>query len=1641
MVKPRILRTTTMKKTVLSRRKSLKALQKVRPHLKEKNSQSENIRAAKEAETSSETKSETTKAPTNIKKDEKVTEKKFSNKSETKKSGNKTTEFKRDFRKITDLKKESTSVYEKDKEKKQINKTFDIRKEISKSTNVKKNISKTIQIKRSTRISNVVEKINVKKKKNKTVLKRQTRQENTQNSYRGHSTVGDVPKEKRSTTRNEKPSTRCQEIKKSTNKGTDICPKIESHISMDNLNVFKNKKKTKWEKKVDPSGTPEKPPEKMRRETFMEKEEKNIEKKDSGKEISTKKSDPLKAEDVSKPDSTIPIKKRSLGIAKIRKDLEKNEETTKKEVLSKTKNVKLEKDFSPKTIQRPTRKTKEAAAIYMEILSHKLVNDGRTDDDNISIDSFPELPNVKKTEQRENELKAQAKTKEDIKEKGKSMEEILNEYEEIVPGKIVKKVKTKENFENTGKPIKSPKNSPKLVPNIMHEKSFLPKIEEGACVSNIDIEKNMENLNDVKDSKMVSSFINQMSEVTDGIGNSCDENVNIEHISNDIKPAKTVLKESISKKETHARSITENFTELEETKKLKRLNTDNSEKDLKEFNQEQKSSKINSEKDIEITGFLEIKPQTIKIDSPVKSEEPQKVILSAIPALEKDIIHVTNDEQKMSKKSSGIEETGFHIIEVISKEKSQLTNTTDNSIKFEENEKTMQSEIDLREENFKETLNEDKHIIENKSVTKGIGVKAKDFLKKNYQITSKTQSEKVIQSEKDELEQCSKFFSCEEQKRFKNNLQSSETGSRIKEALLKKSQITSTINNPLKFEDTETIKLKEEPKELLNEPQKLIENHFEIQGTGVKIKNVSKKKSQTTNKLEDSIKLEETGSLCLDTEVLDSDPKLISNEEQELTRSNSETIETEAKVKSVLRKKFQAPAKIVCTAKLEETKKISSETVISGGDSKQVSDEEQRRIKNNSEVEESFSKEFQTADKIVNTRELEEIDRTETEVSGKYLTEEQKLSKSNVGTKQTGVNIKEAFTKKRSQTTNKIISPRRIKETEKLRLETVVSEKGPKTASNEEQQSISQLDTKETVGQIKEGFSKNQSVNLRKSGEAEKVRISEMEELEKKTKKVSNENQKLTKNISVVKEIGLRTKEGFSKMNIPDTTKVVNPKESEETEKLRILETHVCKKELKQVLNEDQNVKFSGAKECIVKNKESCLNKFSTSNKIANPRKLKETAKRKASETEIYGKDLKQLSNEEKKLTKNISETKETGIKRNTRSIGSIITKTESSDDSDQSFYLDVKVPRKKKLTRSKTVPKTIKTEEKCEESLKKDISAESDESTSDINLQTLANRQKNKKFTKKRPVKKIENTFCDSDEEPLSKLTSRKSDHSVSESSKEKSKSMDNKIETKPDTKVNIPVEISGLKKSDLESEQKEITKPKRECAKRPQNYLPMLSSSDDEDIFHGFDEKAANKNIKSIANPSCSHAPPLLDFLTKDIGRRWGKEKVNMSNEQIEKWLKDSALAGSSIKKENDEMLKFGERIPTETDELLDADKKLPLFQIDPETVAKAKESKLLETLEKKDNKNFLKQQNDSVKPIDRKLIFRKNKSDSTPKVNAFSPENESSVYAFGEETEELISTPFRRPSRRPSSTATSRSEDESFKHDDSLKSGKNI
>ncbi|XP_035913865.1 mucin-19 [Anopheles stephensi] len=56
---------------------------------------------------------------------------------------------------------------------------------------------------------------------------------------------------------------------------------------------------------------------------------------------------------------------------------------------------------------RPSRKTKEAATLYMELIGRKLNHDDKSDDDASSLDSL-ELPNVRKLERMENELKANA---------------------------------------------------------------------------------------------------------------------------------------------------------------------------------------------------------------------------------------------------------------------------------------------------------------------------------------------------------------------------------------------------------------------------------------------------------------------------------------------------------------------------------------------------------------------------------------------------------------------------------------------------------------------------------------------------------------------------------------------------------------------------------------------------------------------------------------------------------------------------------------------------------------------------------------------------------------------------------------------------------------------------------------------------------------------------------------------------------------------------------------------------------------------------------------------------------------------------------------------------------------------------------
>lgn len=492
-------------------------------------------------------------------------------------------------------------------------------------------------------------------------------------------------------------------------------------------------------------------------------------------------------------------------------------------------------------------------------------------------------------------------------------------------------------------------------------------------------------------------------------------------------------------------------------------------------------------------------------------------------------------------------------------------------------------------------------------------------------------------------------------------------------------------------------------------------------------------------------------------------------------------------------------------------------------------------------------------------------------------------------------------------------------------------------------------------------------------------------------------------------------------------------------------EDHVKNDMILKIVEDEMNAVMGDAKKCVKAN-----NKIVKDKPISSKQQTKKSSfgKRKSDvlDTELTSenessKNKIRKTDESSLLEEIVNNSKNDLDKRRTRN--SSHNKSQASDDSDESFHADVKIPRRKKLTRSKAtkiqtspeevLPKTTKQPQK-----KKDESSDSDQSTtSDVDLKTLKLRQKNKKFSKTKSMMKTEETFSDSDEEPLSKLTQKSAEGSQSSAAR--------KIKSKKELKG---LKIPFLKKSVIEQLAVDLepkVKPKRECAKIPQNYLPMFSSSSDEEYFQGFSkqpEESCNKVVPKTQEPTCAHLTTSSDLLSKDVSRRFGKGKVNMSNEQIEKWLKESAMAGSSVKRENDEMPKFGEIIPTDTTlestEFIDTQKLksslLPTVS-DSKVETKASDASSCVTTPEKVTKP-----DSSCKfPLDRKLIFKKDKKGSMPNVNAFSPDNESSVYAFGEDNEPVMSTPFRRPSRRPSSTATSKSEDEAGKMEDLMKAGK--
>lgn len=478
-----------------------------------------------------------------------------------------------------------------------------------------------------------------------------------------------------------------------------------------------------------------------------------------------------------------------------------------------------------------------------------------------------------------------------------------------------------------------------------------------------------------------------------------------------------------------------------------------------------------------------------------------------------------------------------------------------------------------------------------------------------------------------------------------------------------------------------------------------------------------------------------------------------------------------------------------------------------------------------------------------------------------------------------------------------------------------------------------------------------------------------------------------------------RDDDNISLDSFPELPNVRRTEQRENELKAKISEKHSVDKKDKDVTKKSD--KISKSKETINTKEDNIkVTPKSNSNKDTSKETLAEVVKiiNKQTITNKTSAESIEKTKEIDRMTLRNSKIKDTK-KRRTRSTAPLSSPSSSSESEEL-------IP--KKSTGKKLIKKT-KIESDSEQSTTSDVPVEK--------------KTKSKRYTKTKTEQVIDNSFSDSDEEPLSKFTNQKQESKTAQQKQSSVKEEDTGTKNKQQTQVKEELPSYG--------------KPKRECTKRPQNYLTLFSSSDDDDkFFHGFvksEPKAAKVHQKE--EKCAAHIPPSTDLLSKDIGRRYGKEKVNMSTEQIEKWLKESALAGVGVKTENDEMLKFGEKIPMETSlELPD--------NIDTDnlktTLLTTKHAELDKEV-KTPNLSSSEGESKIIKPEarppsnEKKIIFKKEKKE-TPNINAFNANNESSVYAFEADNEDSVSTPFRRPSRRPSS-ATSRSEEDLTKTDDKM------
>ncbi|KAJ8980542.1 hypothetical protein NQ317_001048 [Molorchus minor] len=464
-VKPRSLRSTTMKKTVLSQRKSksLKTKQKGKAQQQLKVMLAGKKHINNEAVKSTEGQKNSSGLKRNVKSVE--NKKNIVKTVDLKKEMNKTVDIKRSM----DIKRESNKANEKDT--RQVSKTLDLKKELNRSTDIKKEFD-------------------IKKVNNKVVDKNETSCKNTSKEFTKstelkketrniHIALGKPLSIKKDT------STSMQKNKKETVKSTENVKRVNNRRSMENKSATPPTDKPT---KKTVNSTPNLPADKALNKNIIDSEtdakhvaeivskKEGVDKKVANKSgnVITKKECPN-----NKDADSLKSELVKSGVNKNKKETSKREEIPLKKDLVRKKGTETSEDEPtiPKMAQRPSRKTKEAAAIYMEILSHKLVNDSQIDDDdNVSIDSFPELPNVKKTEQRENELKAQAKSsKDEIKEKFKITDTEIS-ADKSSSG-VVEQIKTKS---SSNIPIKMNIEEKKLI-----EKSKFKKINNEDTIEDL----------------------------------------------------------------------------------------------------------------------------------------------------------------------------------------------------------------------------------------------------------------------------------------------------------------------------------------------------------------------------------------------------------------------------------------------------------------------------------------------------------------------------------------------------------------------------------------------------------------------------------------------------------------------------------------------------------------------------------------------------------------------------------------------------------------------------------------------------------------------------------------------------------------------------------------------------------------------------------------------------------------------------------------------------------------------------------------------------------------------------------------------------------------------------------------------------